>query len=49
MRRSLIRSRQRLQQAKIPNSKNESGCKVLRVDGRNCVPYNNLSLQPETR
>jgi hypothetical protein len=28
--------------------KNDSGCKALRVDGRNCVPYNNLSLQPET-
>jgi hypothetical protein len=28
---------------------NDSGCKALRVDGRKCVPYNNLSLQPETR
>jgi hypothetical protein len=34
---------------KIEVGRNDSGCKVLRVDGRKCVPYNNLSLQPETR
>jgi hypothetical protein len=45
----LIHNRKTPAQSKIPAFKNDSGCKALRVDGRNCVPYNNLSLQPETR
>jgi hypothetical protein len=44
----LIQNPMMSHQLEIPGCQNESGCKVLRVDGRKCVPYNNLSLQPET-